>query len=177
MQKTASSSVSESSSKVISNDKPAESSNKSGHMQTTKLISTDGIKTESDSSNVKSENAAGKEKTLSKLHTISKITENTTVSTTISTPASTTATTTTTVSHPRPIQPRPMEMKTNYEALVKSYGLNGVGNKVCNCILVFYFLIIMTSQRLFGLLSSFSFLIKKFKFIIIYFQLLASKNK
>ncbi|VBB26076.1 unnamed protein product [Acanthocheilonema viteae] len=131
--KTASSDVTESSSKVVSNDKPADSSSKNGNtnsnLQTVKLISTDGIKTESGSSNVKTENVTAKEKTLSKLHTISKITENTTVITTISTPASTAATTTAIISHPRPIQPRPMEMKTNYEALVKSYGLNGMGNK------------------------------------------------
>lgn len=111
--------------------------NKNGSLQAMKLISTDGIKTESSSSNVKTENVTNKEKTLSKLHTISKITENTTVITTISTPASTTAATATTISHPRPIQPRPLEMKTNYEALVKSYGLNGIGNKVCN---LFFFL-------------------------------------
>ncbi|KAK6101211.1 Zinc finger C3HC4 type (RING finger) family protein [Brugia pahangi] len=130
----AASGFAESSSKLVSNDKSMESSskhgNKNGSLQTMKLISTDGIKTESSSSNVKTENVTNKEKTLSKLHTISKITENTTVITTISTPASTTATIATTISHPRPIQPRPLEMKTNYEALVKSYGLNGIGNKL-----------------------------------------------
>ncbi|MCP9259216.1 hypothetical protein DINM_002178 [Dirofilaria immitis] len=130
--KAASSNVTESSSKHVLNDKSAESSNKTGNtnssLQTVKVISSDKI--ESSSSNVKTENITTKEKTLSKLHTISKITENTTVITTISTPASTTAMTTTTVSHPRPIQPRPLEMKTNYEALVKSYGLNGIGNKL-----------------------------------------------
>uniref|UniRef100_A0A0R3RL32 RING-type domain-containing protein n=1 Tax=Elaeophora elaphi TaxID=1147741 RepID=A0A0R3RL32_9BILA len=133
LSKTASSTPTHSSPKVVSNDKPAESSNKIENMnnssQVAKPISTDDIKTESDSFNVKTENVTGKEKTLNKLHTISKITENTTVITTITTPATTTATTTT-VNHPRPIQPRPVEMKTNYEALVKSYGLNGIGNKL-----------------------------------------------
>uniref|UniRef100_A0AAF5PQ05 RING-type domain-containing protein n=2 Tax=Wuchereria bancrofti TaxID=6293 RepID=A0AAF5PQ05_WUCBA len=130
----AASGFAESSSKLVLNDKSMEpsskSGNKNGSLQAMKLISTDGIKTESSSSNVKTENVTTKEKTLSKLHTISKITENTTVITTISTPASTTAATATTISHPRPIQPRPLEMKTNYEALVKSYGLNGIGNKL-----------------------------------------------
>ncbi|EFO23590.1 posterior sex combs protein [Loa loa] len=132
--KAASSGATESSSQLVSNDKSVDSSNKTGNtncsLQSGKLISTDGIKTESSSSSVKTENVTTKEKTFSKLHTISKITENTTVITTISTPTSTTATTTTTISHPRPIQPRPLEMKTNYEALVKSYGLNGMGNKL-----------------------------------------------
>lgn len=141
LSKAAASGVTESSSKLVSNDKSTESTSKTGNtnsnLQAVKLISTDGIKTESGSSNVKTENATTKEKTLSKLHTISKITENNTVITTISTPTSTTATTTTTISHPRPIQPRPMEMKTNYEALVKSYGLNGMGNKACNCTFIF----------------------------------------
>uniref|UniRef100_A0A915PBC3 RING-type domain-containing protein n=1 Tax=Setaria digitata TaxID=48799 RepID=A0A915PBC3_9BILA len=133
--KGTSSGVTESSAKLISNDKysnitSVKAGNTNNGVQSMKLISNDGIKTESNSSDVKTENVTTKEKTLSKLHTISKITESTTVITTISTPASTTATTTTTISHPRPIQPRPMEMKTNYEALVKSYGLNGMGNKL-----------------------------------------------
>ncbi|VDK81706.1 unnamed protein product [Onchocerca ochengi] len=134
--KATSSSVTELSSKLITNDKFAESGSKTGSTNSSsevvKLISTDGIKTESSSSNEKTENVTAKEKTLSKLHTISKITENNTVITTISTPASTTATTTTIISHPRPIQPRPVEVKTNYEALVKSYGLNGIGNKLAS---------------------------------------------
>ncbi|VDK86092.1 unnamed protein product [Litomosoides sigmodontis] len=133
--KTASSGVTESSSKVVSNDKPGESSSKSGNtssnLQEAKLVSTDGIKTETGSSNVKTESVAAKEKTLSKLHTISKITENTAVISTLSTPATTTTmTTTTTVSHPRPIQPRPTEVKNSYETLLKSYSLNGMGNKL-----------------------------------------------
>ncbi|VDO32806.1 unnamed protein product [Onchocerca flexuosa] len=145
--KATSSNVTESSTKLITNDKSAELNSKKGSTNSSSeavnLISADGIKTESSSSNEKTENVTAKEKTLSKLHTISKITENTTVITTISTPASTTATTTTIISHPRPIQPRPMEVKTNYEALVKSYGLNGMGNKVCNCNFVLFCLLIV----------------------------------
>lgn len=141
----------------MSNDKPGESSSKSGNtnsnLQEVKLISTDGIKTETGSSSVKNESVAAKEKTLSKLHTISKITENTTVMATLSTLASTTTTTTTTVSHPRPIQPRPTEMKNNYETLLKSYSLNGIGNKVCNS--VFFFTVL-----------SFSLITVKFKILI-----------
>lgn len=134
--KLASSGAAESSSQLLSNNNSMESSSKiektNGSLESMRP-SIEIIKTESGPSNVKTENAINKEKTLNKLHTISKITENTTVITTISTPASTTATTTAIISHPRPIQPRPLELKTNYEALVKSYGLNGVGNKVFFC--------------------------------------------
>lgn len=130
-----SSGAAESSSQLLSNYNSMDSSSRiektKDSLKSMQPLSTEVVKTESGSSNVETENAMNKEKTLTKLHTISKITENTAVITTISTPASTTATTTTAIiSQPRPIQPRPMELKTNYEALVKSYGLNGVGNKL-----------------------------------------------
>ncbi|VDN03540.1 unnamed protein product [Thelazia callipaeda] len=105
------------------------SESKDVSLQPEKAADSDIIKKEVGSVKVEGESTPIKEKSLNKLHTISKITENTAAITTISSPVCTT-TTSTTICHPRPIQPRPVEMKTNYEALVKSYALNGMTSKL-----------------------------------------------